>query len=82
LHILECLSKASAPVADEPVPYPKREDVTPEMRASFERLFSEARKHNHGTLARNEQGAYRDLRVDADWVFYQRAWADALASAP
>lgn len=72
----------SAPVADEPVPYPKRDDVTPEMRASFERLFSEARRHNHGTLARNEQGAYRDLRVDADWVFYQRAWADALASAP
>lgn len=76
------LSKLRAPVADEPVPYPKREDVTPEMRASFERLFSEARKHNNGTLARNEQGAYRDLRVDADWVFYQRAWADALASAP
>ena len=72
----------AAPVADGPVPYPKREDVTPEMRASFERLFSEARKHHHGTLARNEQGAYRDLRVDADWVFYQRAWADALASAP
>lgn len=81
-HVEQALSKLRAPVADEPVPYPKREDVTPEMRASFERLFSEARKHNHGTLARNEQGAYRDLRVDADWVFYQRAWADALASAP
>lgn len=76
------LSQVHAPVADEPVPYPKREDVTPEMRASFERLFSEARKHHHGTLARNDKGAYRDLRVDADWVFYQRAWADALASAP
>ncbi|KAB1444164.1 hypothetical protein [Bordetella bronchiseptica] len=72
---------ASAPVA-EPVQHPKREDVTPEMRAGFERLFSEARKRRHGTLARNEQGAYRNLWVAADWVFYQRAWADALASAP
>ncbi|SUW10769.1 Uncharacterised protein [Bordetella bronchiseptica] len=76
------LSKLRAPVVDEPVQHPKREDVTPEMRAGFERLFSEARKRHHGTLARNEQGAYRNLWVAADWVFYQRAWADALASAP
>lgn len=72
----------NAPVADGPVPFPKREDITPDMRAGFERLFSEVNKHDHSTLARNEQGAYRDLRVAADWVFYQRAWADALASAP
>lgn len=65
-----------------PVPYPNPAEVTPAMRAGFERLFHEARTRRHGTLARNESGAYRDLWVAADWLFYQRAWADALAAQP
>lgn len=65
-----------------PVPYPNPDDVTPAMRAGFERLFHEANRRYHGTLARNERGAYRDLHTSADWVFYQRAWADALAAQP
>lgn len=64
-----------------PVPYPKREDVSDVMRARFERLFADEQGRNHSTLRRNEQGAYANLRVAADWTFYQRAWADALEAA-
>jgi len=61
-------------------PWPKREDITADMRSGFERLYAVMARANHETLARNDQGAYRILSVDADWVFYQRAWADALAA--
>lgn len=61
-----------------PVPWPKKEDVTEDMRAGFERLYRAKAERDGRTLERNEQGAYKHLPVDADWVFYQRAWADAL----
>lgn len=82
----------SAPVAQErqpvsgadglPVPYPNPDDVTPAMRAGFERLYREKQSRYHKTLERNEQGAYAYLPVAVDWQFYQRAWADALAAQP
>lgn len=64
--------------APQPVPWPKKEDVTEDMRAGFERLYRAKAERDGRTLERNEQGAYKHLPVDADWVFYQRAWADAL----
>lgn len=60
------------------VPYPDKADVTPEMERQFERLFAEMK----GTpkLSKAEDGTYYDLRTQSDWVFYRRAWADAVAS--
>lgn len=78
---------ASAPVADGrspkfPVPYPKHEDITEDMRDGFERLYAEEAKKDYGLLNRNSAGAYMRIVIEKDWIFYQRAWADALASAP
>ncbi|KDD41156.1 hypothetical protein L532_4332 [Bordetella bronchiseptica OSU095] len=77
--------RASAPVVDEwppkfPVPYPKREDITEGMRDGFERLYAEEAKKDYGLLNRNSAGAYMRIVIEKDWIFYQRAWADALAS--
>lgn len=60
------------------VPYPDKADVTPEMEQQFERLFAEF--HGKAKLRKAEDGTYFDLKTQADWVFYQRAWADAMAS--
>lgn len=74
-------TRPALPVA--PVPWPKREDITEDMRAGFERLYREKAERDGRTLERNDQGAYAHLQVQADWIFYQRAWADALeATAP
>lgn len=59
------------------VPWPRKEDVTEDMRAGFERLY----QGSQGKLNRTPQGTYRSLRTEADWVFYQRAWADAVLAA-
>lgn len=75
------LASGASPEPLLPVSYPKREDVSEIMRARFERLFADEQGRNHSTLRRNEQGAYANLRVAADWTFYQRAWADALEAA-
>jgi len=61
-----------------PVPWPKGEDITQDMRDGFERLHADAKRCDGSILDRNDQGAYKALKVDADWKFYQRAWADAL----
>ena len=69
--------------APVPVPWPKKEDITEDMRAGFERLYRAEAERDGRTLERNEQGAYKHLTVDRDWTFYQRVWADALeATAP
>lgn len=75
-----CLQQPVSGADGVQVPYPNPDDVTPAMRAGFERLFHEANKRYHGTLKRNEHGAYADLRTAADWQFYQRAWADAISA--
>lgn len=74
----EMLAVAEQLEAMMPVPWPKKEDITEDMRAGFERLYRAKAERDGRTLERNDQGAYKHLPVDSDWTLYQRAWADAL----
>lgn len=79
LTFVETAHTAPEPAPDQQyVPYPDKADVTPEMERQFERLFAEF--HGKAKLRKAEDGTYFDLKTQADWVFYRRAWADAMAS--